>query len=266
MGVRRNVKNSAIALAGISPVVWYFVLANHSAGHHFFAYRIYGISVLAIILILTQSVGNNVIPNTRQRMEILGVGLCVFIAGCGMSLLAREDIFVTNGYAEYEKVSIREGQVCEMEFIPSFPHITLLGICMSTDAVEGVCNISVLDGGVRVYHESIGLEQYMDEKTYADISVNWKLEKGKSYDMQISVAGADREAFLLMTERENMPLIECGSAKLGEDRYGQILCTLIYEYRPISRFTLFFLSVTWMGIFSSMFVVGISIFSHEGKA
>lgn len=246
-GVRGNVKGKALALAGVSPVVWYFALANHTAGHHFFTYRIYGIAVLAVLAILLGAVGDGSPWDRRRSVRLLCVwGICG-IAACGLSLFAREEISVTNGDREYRQAELREGAVCEMSFTPSFPTVKRIGLCISTDAREGVCRIRLGDEELR-YEEEILLSAY-GESTYADIPVDWKLQRGKEYNLCISIENADGEAGLLVTANQDMPLSEYGEAWIDENAQdGQILSGLTYSYRPLSHFTLAFLAVTWTGI------------------
>lgn len=45
----RSAKFPGLMLVGISSIVWYFVLTNHTTVHHFFTYRIFNISVLALL-------------------------------------------------------------------------------------------------------------------------------------------------------------------------------------------------------------------------
>lgn len=253
-GVRGNVKGKALALAGTSSVVWYFALANHTAGHHFFTYRIYGIAVLAVLAILVGAVGDGSRQDLRQGVRLLCVwGVCG-VAACGLSLLAREEIPVNNGDREYRQVELGEEAVCEMSFTPSFPTVKRIGLCIETTAREGVCRLVVWDGEKALYEEEILLSAY-EESTYADISVDWKLRRGKEYSLLVSIENADGEAALFVTANQDMPLSEYGEAwvKCAQQRTeiaqdGQILSGLTYSYRPLSRFTLAFLAMTWTGI------------------
>ncbi len=247
-GIRGNVLGKALALAGVSPVVWYFALANHTAGHHFFTYRIYGIAVLAVLAILVGAVGDGRQRDRRRSFRLLCVwGICG-IAACGLSLLAREDIHVTNGDRTYRQAALREGAVCEMSFIPSFPAVRQIGLCIGTDASEGVCRLALRDGGEVLYEEELWLSAY-EESTYADIPVNWKLERGKDYILGISTEGSDGEVWLFVTADQDMPLSEYGEVWMdGYAQGGQVLSGLTYSYRPLSYFTLAFLAMTWTGI------------------
>lgn len=246
-GVRGNVKNKALALAGASPVVWYFCLANHTGGHHFFTYRIWGIAVLAVFAILLGSVRDKVLTEGRRRVKILCVwGVCG-IAACGLSLLAREEIFVTNGDREYRQVELKE-EACEMSFTPTFPVVKSFGLCLRTEADGGRCNITISDGERELYREQIDLEAY-GNNTYANIPVHWRLKKGGDYRMRLAVEGADAEVALLVTADGELPLNEYGEVTIEEDgQDAQILASLTYSYRPLSHFTLFFLAMTWTGI------------------
>lgn len=254
-GIVRHPRGIALALAGISSVVWYFVLADHTKEHHFFTYRIYSVAVLAVLAILVSSVRAGQWQGMRKSIRLICIFGCLGIMACVLSLLAREDVFVINGDREYQYVDIRQGEICEMSFRPSFPTVKRLGICMDTGAREGVCRIMVLDGEETVYEEEIPLSAY-DDVTYANIPVDWKLKKQKEYRMCLSVENADADTALLVTCNRDMPLSEYGEAQVdGTACDGQILSGITYSYRPLSYFTLAFLAVTWMGILSAAYAV-----------
>ena len=254
-GVQGNVKSKALALAGVSSIVWYFALANHTAGHHFFTYRIYGIAVLAVLAILLGSIGSSQSLDGRRRLGLLCIWGCLGIIGGGLSLLAREDISVTNGEWEYGQMQVREGEVCEMSFTPSFSTVKQIGLCISTTAQEGICRLVLADGDKTLYEEQIPLDAY-ENKTYAAIPVTWKLSRGKTYRMSIYVEQTDTAVSLLTTTDQNMPLSEYGLIETdGALRNGQILSGLTYSYRPLSHFTLFFLTMTWIGILFATYAV-----------
>lgn len=254
-GVAMQPQGKALALAGISSVAWYFVLANHTREHHCFTYRIYSVAVLAVLAILLCSVRAGEWQGMKKSLRLFGVFGCLGIMACVLPFFAREDVTVINGDREFRRVEIQEGKLCEMSFSPSFPFIKSLGICMDTDAREGVCKIVILDGEKTMYEEEIPLNAY-DDVTYAFIPVDWKLKKQKEYRMCLSVENADAEAALLVTCNQDMPLSEYGEVQVGGTVYdGQILSGVTYSYRPLSHFTLAFLAMTWMGILSAGYAI-----------
>ena len=256
-GIAYNPKGKALALAGISSVVWYFVLGNHTQEHHFFTYRIYGIAILAVLAILVSGVRSGQWQGKRKSIRLFCIlGGCGVIA-CALSLAAREDVFVINGDREYRWAAIQEGELCEMSFRPSFSAVKRLGICLDTDAHEGICRLAVLDGEKLLYEEEISLGAYGDG-TYADIPVNWRLKRQKEYILNLSVENADGATALLVTCNQDMPLSEYGEARVNGAAYdGQILSGITYSCRPLSHFTLAFLAVTWMGILSAVYAVSV---------
>lgn len=254
-GIGVNVKNPAYALLGSSSIVWYLTLANHTGGHHFFTYRIYGIAVLAVLAVWLGTIagGTGIVPGYRMRLLAV-FGICGILA-CGLSLLAREDISVTNGDKGYRELELADGEVCTMQFTPAFPVIDEIGICALTEASEGVCTIRVSDGEKVLYEENISLSAY-EGITYADIPVDWKLDKAKAYDMQIAFEGADAKTSLLISESMENPMAEYGEVFVnGIAEGGQVLSGMTYSYRPLSKFTLAFLAMTWWGILTAGYLV-----------
>lgn len=254
-GICSNVKNKAFALIACSSIVWYFALANHTGGHHFFTYRIYGISVLAVLAIFTGSISDLIIRNKREKLLTVCIwGICGILA-CGLSLLAREDVEVMNGDKDYREIAVSSNEIYEMRFTPTFPTIKEMGLCAETTSLTGTCNISVLDGTEILYEEVIPLKDYAGS-TYAKIPVSWKLKRNHDYTMEISFVGAGKDTFLLVSQNMDMPILEYGEVSVGDvTQGGQILSSLKYSYRPLSKFTLGFLAMTWSGVLFAGYVV-----------
>lgn len=255
-GMRGNVKNKALALTGCSGIVWYMALANHTGGHHFFTYRIYVISILAVLSILAESMGEN--GKAEKKMagavckRVVLWCLCG-VLGCCFALFAREDIKVTNGDRPYRQVTLETGTSCRMRFTPSFPRIQEIGICVQTASREGTCRIRLWEEGVMLYQEEIPLSAY-EEQTYASVFVDWKLNKEREYEMEIDFPNAEEECFLLVSENMDMPVSEYGEVTVeGQSCNGQVLSVLSYRYRPLSKFTIAFLAMTWCGIIAAIY-------------
>lgn len=253
-GVRVNVKSKALALIGCSSIVWYLALANHTGGHHFFTYRIYGVAILAVLAILVGAVGEAVITERKKKIAVPAVWCICGILACGLALLAREDIEVTNGDRAYRKVELVQGEICKMQFTPAFPTVKNIGICAETTSESGVCLLQIKDGENLLYREEIELLAY-GGTTYTTIPVRWKLAQGKAYNMELSFEGADNTTALLVSENMDNPIGEYGEASVnGASQGGQILSGICYSYRPLSKFTLAFLAMTWCGILFTGYV------------
>lgn len=262
-GVRSNVKSAALALVGATPAAWYFVLANHTEGHHFFTYCIYGVSVVAVLLILGGAIGSRRLTNVRIRIGICCGWMAAFLLGCGIAFLTREDVLVINGYAGFEPIFMKVDEVYEFDFIPSFPTIKSFGLCLDTNSTSGDCKVTVLDEDHVVYEEMISLNSY-GSSTYVTIPVKWKLGRRKLYHMQICIENANRDVFLLTTTGNNMPLSEYGNVQIDGTIHGQILSSLLYSFRPLSHLVLYLLIVTWTVLFVTGYVVLYSILRHTG--
>lgn len=253
-GMLNHAKNKALLLVAASSGMWYFVVTEHTKTHHFFTHRIWGISILAICALLLLSTEEVKIQKKADTIKTLLVwGGCGILA-IGLSFLPKEGIFVTNGWAEYTETLVKEGQVCEMSFTPSFPTIDGFTLCARTDSRQGSWKIIIADGEEKLYEESIPLEKYQDS-TAADIPVLWKLKKEKTYSMRISLEGADRDAYLLVTANHNMPLSEYDEVKVGgQSENGQILAILNYRYRVLSKMTLCAIWIGWMGVLAGIWM------------
>lgn len=246
-GVARNARNKALLLVGMSSAVWYFVMSKHTLGHHFFAYRTWGISILAVLGILIISTENFLEQEKKSKIKIIAVWGGCAVLGAVLSLLPKENVYVINGYCEFKEIRMKEGDVCEMNFTPSFPLINQFMLCAKADSLNGVCKVVVADGETELYEESIPLKEYQNV-AYATIPVSWKLKKEKVYSMRISFEGADSDSYILISLNQNMPLSEYSEAMIkGLPQNGQILSALNYRYRALSKFTLLSLWIGWTG-------------------
>ena len=260
-GICRNTKIPAYALVGFSSIVWYLVLANHTSVHHFFTYRIYTIAILATLLLLLSGIDfqnseedRNINQKSVIKKTLVVWSLSLLLGGC-LSLTAREDITITNGDKAYNEVVLRENEVAKMRFTPSFSRIKEFGICAQTKNMHGKCLIRVVDGEEEICSESIPLSAY-EEQTYATIPVSWKLKSGKDYVMEISFVGAREVTSLLVSENLEQGISEYGEMSINDNLMeGQILSSLCYSYRPLSKLTIVFLTLTWCAVLFSLFLV-----------
>ena len=248
-------KNKAYALIACSSIVWYLALANHTGGHHFFTYRIYGVSVLAILALFTESVKTESCVDGSQKLKTICVWCMCGILACGLSFLAREEIDVLNtDRSNNKQIAMSDAGVCTMRFTPTFPMISAIGICLETDSLDGACILRILDGEKVLYEETISLKKYEDT-VYTEIPVSWKLKKNHDYTMELSLEGTEAGIRLLLTEDMTMPILEYGEVSIDEmAKGGQILSSLTYNYRPLSKFTLAFLAMTWCAILMAVYV------------
>lgn len=247
-GVKNNKKNKALLLAGVSSAVWYFVMSEHTIGHHFFTHRTWGISILAVMGVLLISTETYLKQEKKERIKNLLVWAGCGVLAIGLSLLPKEDVYVINGYCDFREVQMKEGESCEMDFIPSFPTVDQFTLCAKTDSQSGICRILIKDGEKKLYEERIELEEYQDI-TSATIPVFWKLRRGKKYSMHIQFEDAESDTYLLVTVDKNMPMSEYGEVQVnGKNLDGQILSALNYKYRALSKFTLASLWIAWTGL------------------
>lgn len=117
----RQEKNGAYLLITLSSFVWYFVLANHTLGHHFFTYRIWGVAITGILFLFCGSIvicKDNC--SGRDRIYTFCKWGILCILAVMLTLTAREDVSVLNGNVEYQEIELSKGEQIEEEFLPSF--------------------------------------------------------------------------------------------------------------------------------------------------
>lgn len=250
-GGRRN--SYAYLLIGFSGVVWYFLLANHTSGHHFFTYRIFAVSILAFMLIVTDCTGVNETRRFSLSVMLGWVGIAAL--SLGLSCLAREELFVTNGGMEYGLTELSEGRFWETDFTPTFSNIDSFGLCLQSDASAGAVTLVLEQDGDTLYQEELEL-RYLEESSLRMTDVDWKLQAGETYRLRIGIRHSDRPVYALISDHAEGGLAEYGSLDIGgETVQGQLLTAINYRSLPFSKWTILFLICTWMGILGSVATV-----------
>lgn len=264
-GGHKSGKRYAYFLTGVSSIVWYLVLSNHVQAHHFFTYRIFGVSILAFLALVLDSAP----PAAEQRLAGEHTGgsariekkkvCCVWAAAVLLSiplmLLAREDSVALNGYAEFKTIPIPQDAIVEAEFKPAFDRISRLDMGMECQGTQGEYEITLWDGEKAKYREVIRVRDdsgALFGEYYHEMNVSWRLNTKRTYRLTVEVKNNDAPAYLWVTENKRGPLAEYGSLAVGGEAVeGQPLSAIFYHYLPLSKRTLLFLSLTWTGILAA---------------
>lgn len=253
-GWQRDAKRYAYFLTGVSSIVWYFVLANHTQGHHFFTYRIFGISILAFLAVLLGSVPGGTSLHIaraghgfRRRLGMIGVWGSAALLALPMVLGAREDLFAINGQAAFEQVQMEK--TLEMCFTPTFDRIKGLGLGLECAGAEGEYLISVWEGEECRYQYTADIAEWNEGNYHILDEIDWKLDKRKEYRLTVEAVGNTEPIYVWVTAGGAEPLLEYRNLKVDDtEQEGQILSGLTYWCRPASKFTWVFLELTWVGI------------------
>lgn len=243
-----STKRYAYFLVGTSSVVWFLVLTNHTLGHHFFTHRIYGVSILAFLALMLESVCGKTGDVAFVRRKRLAVCYALGFAG-GISLmltqLAREELSVLNGGASFQNVEVTGG--VEMDFSPDADVIKRLNLGLSCEGVEGQYEIILWEGDIPKYQENILIADC--EGNYQSLEVSWKLNRHKTYRLTVEIQGNDEVVYAWVTDQGEMPLVECTDLTLdGAAMQGQLLLGITYWCPPVSKKMVLFLYMTWVGI------------------
>lgn len=249
----KSSKGYALFLIGISGIVWYIVLSNHTMIHHFFTHRIYGVSIAAFLAILLESAGDlkgEEKLSGRGRAGLCGLMAASFILACFCSLFAKEEIMVSsgNGGAHFQKM--RMEQVLEMEIVPSINTVKGIYVGLECKSLEGQYVVKLWEGDKLKYQNTFLLENRV-ESNFQKLTTWWVLKHGKTYRMTVEAAGTDAPVYAWLTEQGDMPLLELGELSVdGRKTGGQFLMGLRYMDRHfVPKERQVFLILTWIGIF-----------------
>lgn len=253
-------KRYAYLLVGVSGIVWYFVLADHTSIHHFFTYRIFGVTLLAFFALILESVS---LENSGGQFSIRlclkrGVYWMVVAAmAIPLALTAREEFLVINGTSSFDTVQLQRGDCLETNFRPSFSKINWLGLGLECAGTEGQYEVTLWDNDEPKYQVNIPVTA-AGGGNYGGGSVDWRLDAGKIYRMTLEVKDTEEPVYAWVTQNGEMPLSEYGQLLInGEEADGQLLTGIHYWCRPASKARLVFLELSWIGVLG---VVGYILF------
>ncbi len=260
-GGYRTRKRYAFFLTGISSIVWYFTLATHTQTHHFFTYRILGVSILAFLAVAldgTQAVADNRksgLPKDPGARSFRKKTCCIWAAAVLLSvplmLFERDDTFVFNGYVEFKTLQVPDHTIVETEFTPAYNSIKRLDLGLECAGTQGEYEIILWDGNSQKYRQTvpIGDNANIQYGHYYNIAVKWNLNAQKNYRITIEAKDNNAPVYLWVTEDRQGPLAEYHNLSIdGKAVEGQLLSGISYHYLPTSKRTLLFFTLTWTGI------------------
>ena len=249
----RQEKNGAYLLITLSSFVWYFVLANHTLGHHFFTYRIWGVAITGILFLFCGSIAickDNC--SGRDRIYTFCKWGILCILAVMLTLTAREDVSVLNGNVEYQEIELPKGEQIEEEFLPSFPRVKNFAMGIRTESVKGQCIIEIRDDEKTLYELNWKLAELADTE-YVQVPVDWNFKRDSNYRIVIHLEENEGPVYLRFTKDNVNPMLELGVEKIGGDIIsGQLTSGIVYSYRPLSKYTLLFLTISWLGLLTAL--------------
>ena len=254
-GWLKSSKKCAYLLIGLSGFVWYFVLSNHTAVHHFFTYRIFSVTILAFLALILEGIsvrrcGEK--ASWKQRLITLVLIGGVLLPAVLMARLAREELLIVNGGEEYRQIPMERNEVLEVVFVPSFDRIQEIGLGLQCEDTEGEYLITLWDGETWEYQITIPVSAG-EGTNYLAENVDWKVEHGKEYRLTVEAQGNEKPVYVWATENGVMTLAEYGRTKIGgKEINGQLLAGIRYWCRPISKRRLLFLAVSWFGLLTAI--------------
>ncbi len=261
-GFVKNHKIPALLIVLSSAFVWYFVVTGHTAGHHFFTYRIYNCSVLAFMAIVLEYIySERKALSVRHSLGMAGGWMGIAILSLGLACTARENVSAHNGTLSFINKSVEEECIFSMDFVPTFSEIETFGFGLGNpEAIAGKCIVSVYRDSEKLYEESVDLAEFTENEYYS-FKTNWKLKHGEQYRLEYNVQpennGPATGIYIRVTENGEMPLIEYSDMKIGESAVnGQILTGILYSCRPTDKFRLIALILTWMGVCGAVMMTG----------
>lgn len=253
-GYGKDSRVPALLLAGVSSIVWYITLAGHTAMHHIFTHRIYGITIAAFLgIVLLSTKGELRRPPLKKMLEnCLVIGLTGAVSVLLMFQLRSE--YLVNNYAFlFDTVPIDD--TVSMNFTPSFSRITGINVGISAEGGDaGMYRIALLDGEKTVYENAVSAYEWSEGNLH-ELSVDWNVTAGKQYTLQIEPVERDGTTYLWITADGLTPLMEYGETAIGETLLsGQMLTQVTYWCRPVGNYNCLFWITTLTGAFLMLII------------
>lgn len=246
-GVSKDARIPALLLAGCSSPVWYIALAGHTIMHHIFTHRIFSVSIAAFLGIILLSTREKavLIPAKNILYRCIAFGLAGILSLFLMFQLRSDHAVYNYHNIAFDKVPA-DG-VISMSLTPVFSQVAALGIGISVeDGIEGEYRISLWDQDEIIYEDTVLVSEWADDN-FQKLPVDWKLEAGKTYTLQVEQYGTDGTTYLWVTADGIRPLAELGGANIRDRAFeGQMLMEITYWCRPIGKYNCLFWTISLM--------------------
>jgi len=218
-GVIKSTKIPALFLTGISAFVWYVVLANHTALHHFFTYRIFAVTIwagMAIALIATDTIK---VQTKRASIRTLGAWLGFAMLSIVVLLTTvRESVPLSNGGEVPRHILLEPEGKIEVTFTPAYSGINEFLLCTNSESTTGYYQVSVYHEGKELYVERFHVSEFATS-SFRSFKVDWKVKAGQQYEIIIKAIDTNADVYAVITEEGSMPLQEYGNLRVNGKAY-----------------------------------------------
>lgn len=222
-GFVKDFKLPALAIMLFSAPAWFFMAANHTNGHHLFAWKnsLATIATMLIIICLT-TVKNEVDSSERiggnLLMRLLTLGGCMVLALGVYALVPIEELTVNNYEGSATSITLPEGKAdaLVMDFVPGYTKVLKVAPLIQSEDREGSVILRVYDGDKVLCTADIGVS----EEIVASTDVNWRLKKGKNYKLMLSTESMNAPVTLWIDE----------SKRLSENASSDTAIAISYTY------------------------------------
>ncbi len=247
----RSTKISGLMLVGVSSIVWYFVLTNHTTVHHFFTYRIFNISALALLGSMVLVTTDDKVEKIKFFSKAMWIRALHILVACALAFvitwLSRAETTVDNLNRFYQdEYTLKEGQTVSMSFVPKMKCVTEFGIQFEPVTEDGFVEFKLMDGDKIVEKRKIPFNAF-DEELLHYFDVDWIL-KGEEYTISMTVWGEDAEGTVYLGYGGPY-LLEGSQVAVCDDKEltGQLLIGMVYSYRDLPQGADFvYVYLTWL--------------------
>lgn len=234
-GWKYDTRYFSFGLIAVSPFVWYGVLTNHTTVHHLFTYRIFSISILAVLCAgLVGVQGQKQHGQESARRSGLYVWAGILLATVIQVLGTRQEEYVFNGECSGRQVLLPEGETMISEFHPAYREINRIQFYMMTESTEGYYQIELYQDDMILDQRRIFMDKVREQQSFS-VDVDWILQPDSEYYLAITAQDGNAESYIFAANGGQELLPEYGYCfRIGEQTEdGQLIAGIYYRYQKL---------------------------------
>ena len=271
--IKYDTRIPALGLISAAPVLWYFILSNHTIGHRFMTYRImnFGIvSVLALLYICSEGFGSNsskVLSGIKDNLLFKSIMLVVsVVAALIIVSVQREE------YESYNAdipgvdvpVSAFENGIVSLEFHPQHRKLKTLGLSLTPADCSGDYRIRLSYGEDEVYSVTYSMDRF-SESPWQTLELDWLVDTDLTYRLDIIPEGASGDGGTVLVCYQDERAGADVDYFSNNPENGRIVYWAVYKGNVIGRKWLFYF-VTWFALCESFALVILNVFMKRREA
>ena len=221
----------ALLLIALSPVAWYIVLHNHTYVHSSFTYRIWVVTLTALLASMISSLDGKRIPPCNKRGSV--IPFVLILTAVVIALHIKEEAYIHNGNFVPTLLELGDRMELRQELTPSYQSLSAINLLLYAETGQpGEIAIYILNENQVLQEFAVSASEVEGGKFY-ELPVNLRLKRDATYQISISGKNLDEGHISVgVTDLGLHPLAELSPLRLdGQDYDAQLICGFRYRHR-----------------------------------